>query len=115
MTTIECIGAPFTYRWPGGEVHLAPGKPIELPDARAKRLLAKAGDKVRAITPVIHSGDLIEWHRADGTVQYGVVDYIHTDADGGSWAFVTRGESWAAVNLRFARLLDVTQPRQRMA
>ena len=35
---IECIGSPFTYRWPTGEVRLEPGKPVDLPDARAKRL-----------------------------------------------------------------------------
>lgn len=100
MMTVECIGAPFTYRWPGGEVHLAPGKPIDLPDARAKRLLDKAGDKVRAITPVIHSGDLIEWQRA-GTVQRGFVDFLHDDPDGTTWAFVTLADrSWSAVNLR---------------
>ena len=50
--TIECIGSPFTYRWPTGEVRLEPGKPVDLPDALAKRLLDKAPDKVRVITTV---------------------------------------------------------------
>ena len=40
---------PLTYRWPDGEVRLEPGKPVSLPDERARRLLAKAQGKVRAI------------------------------------------------------------------
>jgi hypothetical protein len=47
--TIECIGAPFTYRWPDGEVRLAPGRPISLPDDRAARLLEKAPGRVRVV------------------------------------------------------------------
>ena len=110
MMTIECIGAPFTYRWPGGEVHLEPGKPIDLPDARAKRLLEKAGDKVRAITPVFHPGDQIEWHRADLTRQMGLVDDIHVDETGTRWAFVTLADGgWAAVNLKFATHLPMSR------
>jgi hypothetical protein len=51
---IEAISAPLIYRWPEGEVSLEPGKPVELPDARARKLLAKAPDKVRiAATPQV--------------------------------------------------------------
>lgn len=96
------VSSPLTVRLPTGEVHLVPGQPVELPDEQAKRLLAKASHKVRACAPTIQAGSRITWTRGDGTTQSGVVDDIHTDADGGSWAFVTIGESWAAVNLRFA-------------
>jgi hypothetical protein len=64
----------------------------------------------RAIDPIstLHPGDWIEWHRA-GAVQHGTVDFVHVDADGRAWAFVTLGESWAAVNLKFATVsTDVT-------
>ena len=47
--TIECIGAPFTYRWPEGEIRLVPGQPVELSDARAARLLEKAPGRVRLV------------------------------------------------------------------
>lgn len=49
MMTIECIGSPFTYRWPDGEVRLVPGEPVELSDARATRLLEKAPGRVRVL------------------------------------------------------------------
>ncbi len=39
----------LTYRWPDGEVRLEPGKPVSLPDERARRLLAKAQGKVRPV------------------------------------------------------------------
>ena len=46
---LECVGAAFVYRWPDGEVRLAPGKPISLPDDRALRLLGKAPGRVRQV------------------------------------------------------------------
>ena len=100
MMTIECIGPAFIYRWPGGEVHLEPGKLIDLPDERAQRLLSKAAGKVRLVTPTIAVGSQITWQRA-GKAQQGVVDYLHTDADGTMWAFATTGETWAAVNMKY--------------
>jgi hypothetical protein len=56
VTTIECIGSPFTYRWPTGEVRLVPGHPVELPEDRAARLLEKAPGRVR----VVESADRID-------------------------------------------------------
>ena len=50
--------------------------------------------------PGIQPGDRISWQRADGTTQTGVVDDLHLDVDGSTWAFVTIGESWAAVNMK---------------
>lgn len=99
---IECIGGPFTYRWPGGEVHLEPGKPIDLPEARAQRLLSKAPGKVRVVTPTVQAGSLLSWHRGDGSIQTGFVDVLHTDDMAVRWAFVSLLDgTWAAVNLKF--------------
>ena len=59
----------------------------------------------------VNPGDSIEWHRADGSLHRGVVDLVHVDAMGSSWAFVTIGQSWAAVNLRYTAVAtDVTGP-----
>jgi len=46
---LEAVEMPITYRWPGGEVRLEPGKPIDLPQDRAAKLLAKAAGKVRMV------------------------------------------------------------------
>lgn len=100
--TIECIGEAFTYRWPGGEIRLEPGKPVALAFDRAKRLLAKAPGKVRVVAQPIGPGDRIRWTRGDGTEHHARVDFLHSDPDGTVWAFVTVGEGWAAVNLKFA-------------
>ena len=100
---IECIGTPFVCRWPGGEVRLEPGKPINLSDERAKRLLDRAPGKVRMITPTIEAGAQITWTRVDMTVQAGIVDLIHVDDRGIRWAFVTIGQHWAVVNLKFVK------------
>jgi hypothetical protein len=37
----------------------------------------------------IQAGDLIQWQRADLSVQHGVVDVVHCDTDGQAWAFCT--------------------------
>ena len=98
---VECVGQAFTYRWPGGEIHLEPGKPINLPDERAKRLLLKAPGKVRVIHHTIQPGTTVAWLRADGTSQIGQVDCVHVDDTGTRWAFVTLPDaSWAAVNMQ---------------
>jgi hypothetical protein len=102
---VEAVGTSFRYTWPGGSVLLEPGKPIELDDARAKRLLDKAPGKVKVITPTIQPGDRIEWQRADCSIQKGVVDLMHVDADGHIWAFVNIGASWAVVNTKFVTVI----------
>ena len=54
------------------------------------------------LTPTIQPGDQISWMRA-GQRQVGLVDFLHRDSDGQDWAFVTLGENWAAVNLKFVQ------------
>lgn len=51
---------------------------------------------------IFEAGSQIYWDRA-GTMQTGVVEYLYTDAVGGTWAFVAVGGSWSAVNLKFAQ------------
>lgn len=51
--------------------------------------------------PTIQPGSHITWTRGDGTAQTGLIDVVHEDADGQPWAFVTLGESWAVVNMKF--------------
>ena len=94
---------PFTYRWPGGEVHLEPGTPIDLPDDRARRLLDKAPGKVRVIPPTYQPGSTIAWVRADGTRQIGTIDFIYAEDTGTQWVFLTTGETWAAVNMKYLK------------
>ena len=46
---IEAVEAPIRYKWPEGEILLVPGQPVNLPEERARKLLAKAGNKVRLV------------------------------------------------------------------
>jgi hypothetical protein len=66
MMTIECIGTPFVYRWPKGEVRLVPGYPVELPDGRAVRLLEKVPGRVRVVEAATkrdgdRTGHIVTW------------------------------------------------------
>jgi hypothetical protein len=89
---IEAIGLPLKYKWPAGEVYLQPGRPIELPNDRALKLLKRvAPGRVRAS---------VTWFRY-GVEQIGLVDFVHCDSSGCMWAFVSDGENWSAVNLRY--------------
>jgi hypothetical protein len=72
-------------------------QPVERSQTIASSTQQKALDPI----PTAHSGDQIEWHRAD-SLQHGTVNFVHVDADGLAWAFVTIGQSWAAVNLKCA-------------
>ena len=74
---IECIGSPFTCRWSGGSVYLEPGKPIDLPDEQAQRLLRKVPDRVRIVEPLSELITIepahpqarpLYWERATGIV-----------------------------------------------
>ena len=48
---IEAVTQPIRYTWPQGELRLEPGKPIEVPDDRGQKVLAKCGGKVRKVSP----------------------------------------------------------------
>jgi hypothetical protein len=78
---IEAVNHPILCRFPGGEIRMEPGKPVDLPEARAFRLLDKGAGKVRMIAPAIQIGDRVSWRRR-GTVQEGFVDFLHDDPDG---------------------------------
>jgi hypothetical protein len=103
---IEAVDHPIRYRFPGGEIRLEPGRPVEVEPERAAKLLARAGAKVRTITPVMHHGDRISWTRGDLTVQHGVVDFLHTDPDGTVWAFCSVADSWVIVNTKFVTMVE---------
>ena len=47
---------PIRYRWPEGEVILAPGQPVNLPEDRARKFLVKAAGKVRLAEEGTSSG-----------------------------------------------------------
>ena len=55
--------------------------------------------------PTLDPGALISWGRGDGSRQEGFVDCLHTDDTGTPWAFVSFGKSWAAVNLKFVKVV----------
>ena len=62
MTTLECIGTPFIYRWPHGCIRLAPGSPVTLPDERAARVLTKMPGRVKVIAvDQSRIGHIIHW------------------------------------------------------
>ena len=55
---LEAVDRPIRYTWPQGELRLEPGKPIEVPDDRGQKVLAKCGNKVRKVSP----DWLAAWH-----------------------------------------------------
>ena len=48
---LEAVDRPIRYTWPEGELRLRPGKPIEVPDDRGQKVLARCGSKVRRVSP----------------------------------------------------------------
>ena len=81
---------------------LQPGETIDLPPDKAKLLLERAPGRVRPldVSALIQPSCVIKWQRVDGSTHSGLVDFLHTDADGHTWAFVIIGETWAAVNIK---------------
>ena len=55
-----------------------------------------------AVLTGIRAGSKIVWEWS-GKPQTGTIDFLHVDSDGIVWGFVTIGDSWAAVNLKFAK------------
>jgi hypothetical protein len=60
--------------------------------------------------PTVPPGAHITWTRGDLTVLHGMVDFVHVDVDGIAWAFVTLGESWAVVNVKFTARFEDLEP-----
>ena len=97
---LEAVGNAFTYRWPGGEVHLTPGQAVVLPEDRARRLLAKAGGRVRRVELPVPVVGRIQWRSplfgdCQGTVVFGPESdwyCVRTHSVSGSLALVH--ESW---------------------
>lgn len=55
----------------------------------------------------LYPGAWITWPAADLTIRGPAhVDFLHRDADGTVWAFVTYQQGWAAVNTKFATLIN---------
>ena len=48
---LEAVDHSIWYTWPEGKIHLEPGKPIQVPDDRGAKVLAKCGGKVRKVSP----------------------------------------------------------------
>jgi hypothetical protein len=96
---------PLLVRLPGGDVHLQPGVPVEFPDEQGHRLLAKVPNKVRRVTiPSPPINQSVYWNSVDGKTRSGVLDFIHTESDTSTWAFVTtENGNWVAVNLRYLK------------
>lgn len=104
---LEAIDRPFRFHFSdGSEVRLTPGAPIQLDEARARRLLEKMPGKVKVVTPVSPS-ESITWEGADLMMREGTVDFLHTDVDGTVWAFVTMPSGgWVAVNTKYVERID---------
>jgi hypothetical protein len=57
---LEAVGRPICYRWPGGEILLTPGQPVDVEPERARRILAKLGERVRPVG-VPQPGEAVMW------------------------------------------------------
>ena len=91
---------PLLVKLPGQDLKLEPGCPIDLPDDYATRLLDRVPDKVRRL-------HWARWSSTDGSSNLGFVDFVHLDAAGTRWAFVTmpNGDQ-SVVNLKFAEMVS---------
>ena len=109
---IEAL-TPLHIRLAAGDLHLSPGQPVCLDEADAAKLLAKAGDRVRAVQEhePIKAGDKIEWDGWDLGKQQAVVLYIG-HIDGTPWAAcaLPSGQH-VEVNLRYASLAPKDDPK----
>jgi hypothetical protein len=93
---IEAL-TPFTYRWPGGELRLEPGKPIDLDNDRAQRLLDRG--KVRVLPDVtVEPGTdrPVHWEDSHGVIHQGTVELfgMTCEADGRQRFWVYVGDRW---------------------
>ena len=104
---LEAVDRPFRFHFvDGSEVRLAPGAPIQLDEARARRLLERVPGKVKVVATV-SPGALITWEGADGSSRRGLVDFLHVDADGTTWAFYSLPDGiWGVVNTKYVALVN---------
>lgn len=60
---LEATHKPLRYRLRDGrEILISPGQPVDLPDEAARKLLARAPDRVKvAALPAIPIGSVIRW------------------------------------------------------
>ena len=64
---------------------------------------AESTPQPKAPTP----GSSITWKGVEGKLRGpAIIDFIHTDAHGTKWAFVTLPDGWAAVNMKYARIVE---------
>jgi len=102
--------APLKIRVPGGKIQqLTLGCHTELPYEQAKKLLAKAPGKVRAVStggPRFYLGNLVQVHHQDGRVEAGEVQGL-TRIEAPSvcrpgywyWVLSETGEQWVHESL----------------
>ena len=57
---IEAL-TPLKIKRPAGDMLMTPGQPVEFPDDEGRRLLERAGGKVRAIEDSLQVGMMVEW------------------------------------------------------
>jgi hypothetical protein len=69
---LEAVGQPLTVRFrsDGQTVRLEPGRPVQLPEDRALKLLKQAAGQVRIVDPA--SGKPVLWEGMDGVIRVGL-------------------------------------------
>lgn len=84
---IEAVDHPILCRFPGGEIRMEPGKPVDLPEARALRLLDKAAGKVRCVTPEppLLPGWLVAYRDRSDNLRGGCVERDHGTVQACRW------------------------------
>ena len=101
---IEAVDHPIRYRFPGGEIRLEPGQPVEVEPERAAKLLARAGAKVRAVdalssdvmleptgpTTPLQPGWLVAYRDRRGVLCGGCEDRAHGTVGACRW----EGKAW---------------------
>lgn len=52
---------PLKIKRPAGDMLMTPGEPVDFPDDEGRRLLERAGGKVREIEDSLQVGMVVEW------------------------------------------------------
>jgi len=77
---IEATERPIRYKWPGGEISLVPGQPVQVDQERGLKILKKCGDKVRVPAP-FKVGDQIVY-QVPGDPEEGPYQVVEVLPDG---------------------------------